>query len=144
MTVSSYVGGRLIDRVGRRLPTTTGLVMLAVGVLPIAFAGQDVSIATLLMGLSLVGLGLGLSTPGLQTSAVEAVDSNQAGSAAGLYSTSRYLGSIIGSAIIAGIVGANDLNVEGLGLVFLMSFVAAVVAAFVSLGLQGRITGTSS
>gem|GEM_PF-1803773 len=80
----------------------------------------------------------------MQTSAVEAVDSNQAGSAAGLYSTSRYLGSIIGSAIIAGIVGANDLNVEGLGLVFLMSFVAAVVAAFVSLGLQGRITGTSS
>ena len=65
MTVSSYAGGRLIDRVGRRIPTTSGLVILAVGVLPIAFAGQDVSIPTLFGGLSLVGIGLGLASPGL-------------------------------------------------------------------------------
>jgi len=31
--------GRLIDRVGRRISTASGLVILAVGVLPIAFAG---------------------------------------------------------------------------------------------------------
>jgi len=65
MTVSSYAGGRLIDRVGRRILTTSGLVILAVGVLPIAFAGQDVSIPTLFGGLSLVGIGLGLASPGL-------------------------------------------------------------------------------
>jgi MFS family permease len=58
-------GRRLIDRVGRRIPTTSGLVILAVGVLPITFAGQDVSIPTLLGGLSLVGIGLGLASPGL-------------------------------------------------------------------------------
>ena len=58
-------GRRLIDRVGRRIPTTSGLVILAVGVLPIAFAGQDVSIPTLFGGLSLVGIGLGLASPGL-------------------------------------------------------------------------------
>ena len=138
MTVSSYVGGRMIDRLGRRLPTTLGLVILAVGVLPIALAGQDVSIPTLLAGLALVGVGLGLASPALQTSGVEAVESDQAGSAAGLYSTSRYLGSITGSAIIAGILGASDMDVDGLSLVFLLSFVAAVVAAVVSLGLRGR------
>ena len=136
--LSSYVGGRMIDRLGRRLPTTFGLVILAVGVLPIALSGQDVSIPTLLAGLALVGLGIGLATPGLQTSGVEAVESEQAGSAAGLYSTSRYLGSIIGSAIIAGILGASDVDVDGLSMVFLLSFVAAVVAAVVSLGLRGR------
>ena len=65
MTVSSCAGGRLIDRVGRRIPTTWGLVILAVGVLPISFAGQDVSIPALLGGLSLVGIGLGLASPGL-------------------------------------------------------------------------------
>ena len=118
----------MIDRLGRRLPTTLGLVILAVGVLPIALAGQDVSIPTLLAGLALVGVGLGLASPALQTSGVEAVESDQAGSAAGLYSTSRYLGSITGSAIIAGILGASDMDVDGLSLVFLLSFVAAVVA----------------
>ncbi|MAQ53946.1 MAG: hypothetical protein CL719_03695, partial [Chloroflexi bacterium] len=117
------VGGRMIDRFGRRLPTTLGLVILAVGVLPIALAGQDVSIPTLLAGLALVGLGIGLATPGLQTSGVEAVESDQAGSAAGLCLTS----SIIGSAIITGILGASDVDVDGLSLVFLLSFVAAVV-----------------
>ena len=132
------VGGRMIDRFARRLPKTLGLVTLAVGVLPIALAGQDVSIPTLLAGLVLVGLGIGLATPGLQTSGVEAVESDQAGSAAGLCSTSRYRGSIIGSAIIAGILGASDVDVDGLSLVFLLSFVAAVVAAVVSLGLRGR------
>ena len=128
----------MIDRFGRRLPTTLGLVILAVGVLPIALAGQDVSIPTLLAGLALVGLGIGLATPGLQTSGVEAVESDQAGSAAGLCLTSRYLGSIIGSTIIAGILGASDVDVDGLSLVFLLSFVAAVVSAVVSLGLRGR------
>ena len=132
------VGGRMIDWFGRRLPTTLGLVILAVGVLPIALAGQDVSIPTLLAGLALVGLGIGLATPGLKTSGVEAVESDQAGSAAGLCLTSRYLGSIIGSAIIAGILGASDVDVDGLSLVFLLSFVAAVVSAVVSLGLRGR------
>ena len=132
------VGGRMIDRFARRLPKILGLVTLAVGVLPIALAGQDVSIPTLLAGLALVGLGIGLAPPGLQRSGVEAVESDQAGSAAGLCSTSRYLGSIIGSAIIAGILGASDVDVDGLSLVFLLSFVAAVVSAVVSLGLRGR------
>ena len=132
------VGGRMIDRFARRLPKTLGLVTLAVGVLPIALAGQDVSIPTLLAGLALVGPDIGRATPGLQTLGVEAMESDQAGSAAGLCSTSRYLGSIIGSAIIAGILGASDVDVDGLSLVFLLSFVAAVVAAVVSLGLRGR------
>ena len=89
-----------------------------------------------------MGIGLGLASPGLQTSGVGAVESDQAGSAAGLYSTSRYLGSIIGSAVIAGILGASDMDVDGLGLVFLLSFIAAVVAAVVSLGLRGRTVET--
>ena len=89
-----------------------------------------------------MGIGLGLASPGLLTSGVGAVESDQAGSAAGLYSTSRYLGSIIGSAVIAGMLGASDMDVDGLGLVFLLSFISAVVAAVVSLGLRGRTAET--
>jgi len=144
MTISSYAGGRLIDKVGRRIPTTSGLVILTLGIIPIAFGGSDVSITALIWGLSLVGLGLGLASPGLQTSAVEAVESHQAGSAAGLYSTSRYLGSIVGSAVIAGILGANNVGVDGLGLVFVLSLVAAFLATIASLGLRGRTTAAST
>ena len=132
----------MIDKIGRRIPTTSGLVILAVGIMPIAFAGTDVSITTLIAGLSLVGFGLGLASPGLQTSAIEAVDSDQSGSAAGLFSTSRYLGSIAGSAVIAGILGASNVDVDGLGLVFPMCLIAAVLAAVFSLGLRGRTAET--
>ena len=81
----------------------------------LAISGQDVSVEVLVPRLSLVGLGLGLASPGLQISEVEAVLAEHSGSAAGLYSTSRYLGSITESAIIAGILGASDVNVEGWG-----------------------------
>ena len=100
----------MIDRVGRRIPTTTGLVILIAGIILMALVGQDVSVMVLVSGLSLIGVGLGLVSPGLQISAVAAGDSNQSGSAAGLYSTSRYLGSITGSAIISGILEAGDVE----------------------------------
>jgi len=50
---------------------------------------------------------------------------------------------IIGSVVITGILGASDMDVNGgLGLVFLLSFISAVVAAVVSLGLRGRTVET--
>ena len=106
MTVSSYVCGKMIDRFGRRIPTTTDLVILIVGIILMALAGQDVSVTVLVSGLQIL--------------AVAAVGSNQAGSAAGLYSTSRYLGSITWCEIIAGILGASDVDVNRLRLVFIM------------------------
>ncbi len=127
----------MIDRFGRRFPTTVGLALLTVGIVPIALAGSDASLGPMLLGLSLVGVGLGLATPGLQTSAVEAVESHQAGLASGLYSTSRYLGSITGSAVIAGVLGAGQVG-EAISLVFYLSLVAAGIAAVATLGLQQR------
>ena len=53
----------------------------------------------LLVCLALIGSGLGLAGASLQTSAVEAVSADAAGSAAGLYSTARYLGSIVGTIV---------------------------------------------
>ena len=76
--------------------------------------------------------------PGLQITAVESVAKADAGSASGLYSTSRYLGSIIGSAIIAGILGSSQTGIDGIGMVFILAFVAAVLSAISSAGLRAR------
>jgi len=103
MAATSFIGGRFVDRLGRRAPTTLGLLLMTIGVAPIEPAGSDITLSLLALGLSFVGLGLGLASLGLQISAAESVASSQAGSASGLFSTSRYLVSIIGLAIMAAV-----------------------------------------
>lgn len=138
MILLAPIGGRLADRFGRRLPTSAGLALVAAGALPTALIGIDITLPMLVLGLALVGAGLGLSMPGLQTTAVESVSSRQTGVAAGVFSTSRYLGSIVGAAALVAFLGTDRSNVDGLGAVFVIILAAAVLATLVSLGLGPR------
>jgi MFS family permease len=138
MIIISPVAGQLVDKFGRRLPTTVGLALLTLGAAPLALAGAQVTIPVLIFGLAFVGLGIGLSTPGLQTSAVESVHQEEAGVASGIYSTSRYLGSIVGSAILAGLVQPTESGANGVGTVFVIVLAAALLATFASFGLRAR------
>lgn len=111
---------------------------MALGALPLALIGTGITLSSLVGGLALMGIGLGLSMPGLQTTAVESVSGKEAGVAAGVYSTSRYLGSISGTAILVGFLGADRSDTSGLAVVFVIVFAAAVLATLVSLGLRAR------
>lgn len=136
MVVLAPLGGRLADRFGRRLPTILGLTILALGTLPFALLGTSVTLLVLVIGLALVGMGIGLSTPGLRTTVVEVVPRAEAGVAAGVYSTSRYLGSILGSVILSALLGSKQHDVHNLTTVFIIVSVAALLATLASLGLQ--------
>ena len=136
MIALSPAGGALADRFGRRVPSTIGLALVAIGAIPIAVLGGDISMMPLLAGLTLVGLGIGLSTPGLQTSAVEAAPASQAGSASGLYATSRYFGSIAGSAILASFLTSEASDSEGIGAVFVIVLISGVVGTIAALFLR--------
>jgi sugar phosphate permease len=76
-------------------------------------------------------MGLGLSSAGLQTSAVESVEAREAGVASGVFSTSRYLGSIVGSSVLAGLLDTGQLESA-----FPMVVAAAIAAALVGLALR--------
>ena len=138
MIIRSPFGGQLVDKFGRRLPTTVGLALLTLGAVPMAMAGAEVTMPVLIVGLALVGLGIGLATPGLQTSAVESVREEEAGVASGIYSTSRYLGSIVGSAILAGLVQSTESGANGIETVFVIVLAAALLATLTSFGLRSR------
>jgi MFS family permease len=128
------IGGRLTDRYGRRRPVVVGLALLAGGLAPLALVAGDPSaahLAAVLAGLALAGMGLGLSSAGLQTSAVESVEAREAGVASGVFSTSRYLGSIVGSSLLAGLIDSGRLEHA-----FLMTLAAAIAAAVVGLALR--------
>ncbi|MCX8251715.1 MAG: hypothetical protein OTJ98_07655, partial [Dehalococcoidia bacterium] len=64
--------------------------------------------------------------------------------ASGVYSTSRYFGSIVGSAILAGLIGTDRTNVSGIDGVFILAFVASAIALVSVIGMAARKPGESS
>jgi MFS family permease len=137
MALCSAPGGRLADRLGRRWPVVAGLALLTLGLLPLALAGGAVAAPMLLGSLGAAGVGLGLSGAGMQTSAVEAVGRAETGMASGVFSTGRYLGSITGSSLLAGLLGAAGPG-DPYRAIFLLVVLAAAGSALAALALRDR------
>ena len=124
MVVSGPIGGRVGDRIGRRLPTLVGMAVAVIGV-GLAAATLYTTPAVVLLGMAIFGLGFGLGVPNLTTSALEAAPSHLAGSASGMWSMSRYMGSIPASLLFATLLGDGT---QGGQTVLAISGVAMLVA----------------
>jgi EmrB/QacA subfamily drug resistance transporter len=136
MVALSPVGGRLADRLGRRVIATAGLVLLGSAMLALSVAGRGVS-APLLVGLLFcAGAGLGLSHPPIQTAGMEALEPRDAGVAAGLFSTGRYLGGIAAASVVA--ASLTDEAGDAYASLFALAAGAAWLAAILSTALPGR------
>lgn len=138
IAVFTPVGGRLADRTGSRMPSVAGIALVTVGGLSLTIFGDETHILLLLACLWLIGMGLGLSSVGLQTSVLKSVKLQQAGFVTGISSTSRYLGSIIGSNILAQILGPAPIEGSNFRIVFLMVAVSACIALLMSLGIRNQ------
>ena len=135
--VCAPFGGWLADRWGRRWPTTIGLFLLTVGMAVLGLLGGSNDLWVLLMGLGIAGVGLGLSQAGLQTAVLEAVRREQSGSASGMFSTSRYIGSIAGSSALPMLYGVAD-EMNGFMRVLSLVVASALVSTIASLWIQHR------
>jgi MFS family permease len=123
------IGGRWTDRRGRWLPAVVGAVILLLGIAGLTLAVRQPDLAPLVIALAAMGLGLGVAGAPVQTAAVESVPHAQTGTAAGIFSTSRYLGSVTGSTVLAllfvqhpqpGVAGPFVALFAGLSLVALL------------------------
>jgi MFS family permease len=86
----------------------------------------------LVPGLLVLGVGIGLSTPAVQTVSMAAVERAKSGMAAGVSSTARYLGGVIGvgvvSTLLAGspdALAAHKTAAHVLAVVLLVAILAA-------------------
>jgi EmrB/QacA subfamily drug resistance transporter len=138
MFASSPVGGRLADRRGARLPASAGLALMTVSLVPLALAVPDLSGVALIVALLGVGTGLGLATVPLQMAAIEAVDASMAGFVSGMFSTSRYLGSIAGISLLAGPLAPASSGFGGFRVLFAVVAGSAGVSAAIALLLAPR------
>ncbi|MCX5233556.1 MFS transporter [Streptomyces sp. NBC_00233] len=107
----SGLAGRLVHRLPPRLPIGAGLLLTGTGALLQTQVHAESTWTALLPGLSMTGIGVGLSTPVLASAAMARVPQERAGMAGGALSTGRQLG--------------NALGIAGLGLIFQAAHPAA-------------------
>jgi EmrB/QacA subfamily drug resistance transporter len=95
--VAAPLAGRLADRVGARPLTTSGMALVALG---LVLAGATHPSTPWLLGLlALIGVGLGLFTSPNNASIMGAAPDQQAGMASGVLNMSRGLGTALGLAV---------------------------------------------
>lgn len=135
--VLSPVGGRLSDRVGRRIPAFAGAALLTVSLTSLSL-DPDAGSGVLAVHLLAIGAGVGIAAPALQTAAIESVAVAHSGTAAGLSSTSRYVGSIIGTLLLAGPLAPEATGSGGFGLLYAALAGCAAAALLAALFMPGR------
>lgn len=134
MVIFAPVGGRLSDRRGRRYPALLGAVLVAAGVGLLMAIDPGWSWLALLAPLVTLGIGVGLSAAPVQATAVNAAGAGEAGQAAGLYSTMRYLGSILGSAGLAAVLSDPPLDRD-----FRILYAGLTIAALLAIAAAARL-----
>lgn len=130
MAAVAPISGRLSDAVGRRWPALAGsLLALTASVLILAGLDRDVGFVYLAGSLALLGLGIGMGFGSATTAAIESAPRRLAGSASGTNSMMRYVGSILGAGILAGVLTTDGGSVAGVGVFRVIMAVVVAVAA---------------
>ncbi|MGQ0845602.1 MAG: MFS transporter [Sporichthyaceae bacterium] len=101
-----FVGRGVIGRLGGRHQMALGLLINAVGLLAVTGIHEDTSLARLLPGVLLAGVGCGVLNVALGREAVASVPAGRGSLGTGANTTARYLGSSIGISIVATVVAA--------------------------------------
>lgn len=112
MVVCSPVGARLADRIGARATITLGVVLSLVAVWRFAGIASMRVPREAIVGLTLLGAGIGLAGAPTQASAMNVVEPSQAGVAAGMFTTLRYLGGVVGMAILSLALGGDARHAD--------------------------------
>ncbi|MEH3052481.1 MAG: MFS transporter [Patulibacter minatonensis] len=134
IAVTVPVGAKLAMRIGVNHTVAIGMVLIAVGLLHGVFVDHEKEPLRFLIGLVVVGLGSGLTTP-MASAVMDVIPRNHEGQGAAVVSTAREISGIVGivgigavlvvrrSAALADGASADDAFVAG----FHLALVAATV-----------------
>ena len=130
MAVMAPISGRLSDALGRRWPAFAGSWLVLGGSLMMVFGlDTDVSFAYLAAALAVLGCGVGMSFGPATTAAIESAPRSLAGSAAGANNMMRYIGSIVGAGVLAGVLNTAAGSVPGIDVFRITGGLVAAMAA---------------
>lgn len=146
LVVVAPISGRLTNRLPLRVPLTAGLVLIGTGLLLMRAVDAESEWTTLLPGLLVGGLAIGVISPALAAAMVSVLPVERSGLASGINNTFRQLGIAMGVAALGAIFEhqSNDAPVLRAGIVAGLDSVLAVAAvvAFLGAALAWPLLGT--
>jgi EmrB/QacA subfamily drug resistance transporter len=102
--VAAILSGRIVGRIGARLPITIGLLMTGTALLCLTSVQQTTGYASFWYWLLLMGIGNGLIMSPMTTAIMGTVPAPRAGMASATSNTMRQVGSVFGIAVLGNLV----------------------------------------
>jgi len=96
MVIFSPLGGKLADRLGSRIPTVAGLILIAGGLYSFHNISLQYSHADFYIRLTVFGMGLGLTMSPLTNCAVSTLPKDKMGVGSGIFNLAKIIGGSIG------------------------------------------------
>lgn len=114
MALTAPISGRLSDRIGSRLPTTLGMLIMAFGLFLLSRLTLDAPLWLVAFGLAICGFGTGLFVAPNNSALMGAAPRNRQGIAAGVLALARNVGMVLGigltGAIFTTILAGDNLG----------------------------------
>ncbi|UOE22053.1 DHA2 family efflux MFS transporter permease subunit [Thermobifida halotolerans] len=152
MGIASPLAGRLLDRVGAKIPTIAGLLSSAFGLFLLSRLDTDTAFAFVAVAFLLLGAGLSLVMTGATAAIVGNVPVRLAGVASGMQQSAMQLGGSLGTAVLGAVMSmtiiatlpghyrAADLAAPGAGELAAMQSTVAQGGAVVPEGADAALT----
>ncbi len=138
MAITAPIAGTLSDRIGSRIPATSGMAILAVAMFLLSRLGPTTPFSVVAAYLALAGLGIGVFISPNTSALMGDAPRNRQGIAAGILATARNVGMVLGvgmaGAILTTIMG-NDPGprlINGVDAGFLAGAFAAALGSLIS------------
>jgi len=117
MAILSPFAGRLSDRLGSRLLSTTGMVLVAAGMVMLATVPITAGIARVMVSLAVVGVGMAAFSAPNTSAIMGSVERSKLSLASAFLSTMRVTGQALSVAVL-GAIAASQLGVSGTRLIY--------------------------
>jgi DHA2 family methylenomycin A resistance protein-like MFS transporter len=105
--LAATLSGRLVGRVGPRLPMIAGLLVASGATLALLRLAPSTAIRGIWWDFALLGGGIGLCLTPMTSIAVSAVESSRAGMASAIHNAMRQLGQVLGVAVLGALVSGH-------------------------------------
>lgn len=138
LVFNPIVTGRIVGRIGARIPMTAGFLLAAAGTILQLRMVSTSDYALPLIGLFLIGLGVSLTIPALMTAVISAVPREQTGAASGALNSSRQVGATLGVAMIGAILGGAPSMTAGMRLGLALTAAVLLAGSLLSFAFIGR------